>query len=174
MIPDPLHPAIVHFPIVLLLVGAPLAVLAVLIRKWHLPWLAAFVLTCGALGSFAATWTGDDEEEMVGEISQQADAILEEHEEWGERTRNVAILAAALAIFAAALTKFPIPSFAIGVLCAIASIGAAVSVAQAGHYGGRLVYKHGVGVNTAAGLNTLSAEPVKSELSKKHEKDDDD
>lgn len=175
MIPDPLHPAIVHFPIVLLLLGAPLAIIAIFLRRWHLPWLVALVLTAGALGSFAATWTGDDEEEMVGEISQQADAILEEHEEWGERTRNVAILAAALAVFAAALSKFPIPSVSIGILCAIASIGAAVCVAQAGHYGGLLVYKHGLGVNTAAGLNDMgSSEAVKSGLSNKHKEEEDD
>lgn len=116
MIPDPLHPAIVHFPIVLLLLGAPLAVIAIFFRRWHLPWLAALVLTAGALGGIAATWTGDEEEEMVAEVSKQADAILEEHEEWGERTRNVAILAATLAIIAAALGRFPIPSISIGVL----------------------------------------------------------
>ena len=37
MIPDPLHPAVVHFPIVLLLLGAPLAVVAVFVRRFNLP-----------------------------------------------------------------------------------------------------------------------------------------
>jgi hypothetical protein len=36
-IPSPLHPAIVHFPIVLILLGA--VGVAVFIRRWHLPWL---------------------------------------------------------------------------------------------------------------------------------------
>jgi len=174
MIPDPLHPAIVHFPIVLLLLGAPLAVLAIFVRRWQLPWLVALILTSGAIGSVAATWTGGEDEEVVGEISEQADVILEEHEEWGEMTRNVAILAAALAIFAAAFSKFKISSISFGVLCAIASIGAAVCVAQAGHYGGLLVYKHGLGVNTAAVLNTPVPESVKSELFNKHKEEDDD
>jgi uncharacterized membrane protein len=33
----------------------------------------------------------------------------------------------------------------------VAAIAAAFSVSQAGHYGGQVVYKHGVGINTAAG-----------------------
>ena len=174
MIPEPLHPAIVHFPIVLLLLGAPIAIIAIFVRRWHLPWLAALVITAGAVGAIAATWTGNDEEEMVGEISQRADSILDEHEDWGERTRNVAIFAVVLAIIAAGLTKLPVPSIAVGVLCAITSIGAAVCVAQAGHYGGLLVYKHGVGINTAAGANASDPGSVKSDLTKKDKKDDDD
>jgi uncharacterized membrane protein len=174
MIPDPLHPAIVHFPIVLLLLGAPLALIAIFLRRWHLPWLAALVLTAGALGSIAATWTGGQDEEVVGDLSEQSDAILDEHEEWGERTRNIAVLAAALALLSAALTKFPPVSIPVRVLTAIASLAAAFCVAQAGHYGGLLVYKHGVGINTAAGLNAPGAETGNSGLSKKKKVDDDD
>ena len=40
MIPDPLHPAVVHFPIVLLLLGAPVAVVAVFVRGCTLSVLA--------------------------------------------------------------------------------------------------------------------------------------
>jgi hypothetical protein len=36
-------------------------------------------------------------------------------------------------------------------LAAIAALTASYGVAQTGHYGGRLVYKHGAGINTAAG-----------------------
>jgi hypothetical protein len=37
------------------------------------------------------------------------------------------------------------------VLAACAAIASSYSVANAGHYGGQLVYKNGVGINTAAG-----------------------
>lgn len=174
MIPDPLHPAIVHFPIVLLLLGAPLALIAIFLRRWHMPWLAALVLTTGALGSIAATWTGGQDEEVAGELSEQSDAILDEHEEWGERTRNVAVFAAALALLSAALTKFPPVSIPARLLTTIASLAAAFCVAQAGHYGGQLVYKHGVGINTAAGHKAPDAETGNSGLSKKKKVDDDD
>lgn len=151
MIPDPLHPAIVHFPIVLLLLGAPLAVVAVFVRKWHLPLLAAVVLALGCAGAVMAAWSGLKDAEMVGELSGNGDEILDAHEEWGERTRNVAILAAVLAAAAAALSRKPKLGMPVGALAALAAIGAAYCVAETGHHGGRLVYKHGAGVNTAAG-----------------------
>lgn len=157
MIPDPLHPAVVHFPIVLLLLGAPVAIVAVFVRRWHLPWLAALMLTIGAVGASVATWTGEAEEEGIGPISERAEAILEEHEDWGERTRNIAALAAVFSVFSLALVRFPKVSTAIAVVGALTSIGAAWCVVQAGHYGGQLVYQHGVGVIRAAGVLSLSA-----------------
>lgn len=61
-LPDPLHPAVVHFPVALLLLGAAVAVLAVFVRRWHLPLFAAIALSLGALGAVAATVTGEKEE----------------------------------------------------------------------------------------------------------------
>ncbi|MDD5198541.1 MAG: hypothetical protein PHC88_01955 [Terrimicrobiaceae bacterium] len=55
-LPNPLHPAIVHFPIVLILFGTVVAVTAVFLRRWFLPWVAADLLVCGAAGALAATW----------------------------------------------------------------------------------------------------------------------
>ncbi|MGA7883129.1 MAG: DUF2231 domain-containing protein [Terrimicrobiaceae bacterium] len=155
-IPNPLHPAIVHFPIVLILFGAVAAVVAVFFRRWHLPWLAAGLLAGGALGAFAATWTGGEEEEMVGELSPQAERILDEHEEWGERTRNIAILAALLAVAGASTLRFPKTARGLGIAAAIVAVAAAYAVAKTGHYGGQLVYKQGVGINTAAGSDAAA------------------
>jgi len=151
MLPDPLHPAIVHFPIVLLLLGAPLAVMAVFVRKWHLPVLAAFVLALGAAGAIAAAFTGEQGAELAGELSGNGEKVLDEHEDWGKRSRNAGVTAAILAILSAALVRKPAAGRIAGAGAAIAAIAAALSVAQAGHYGGQVVYKHGIGVNTAAG-----------------------
>ncbi|MFA7343181.1 MAG: DUF2231 domain-containing protein [Terrimicrobiaceae bacterium] len=151
MIPDPLHPAVVHFPIVLLLLGAPLAVVAVFLRKWNLPVLAAVVLALGGAGALVATWTGEQAAELAGELNGRGEKILDEHEEWGERARNAGLVAAALAVVSAALGRKPVAGRAVGAAAALAAVASAFSVAQAGHYGGQVVYKHGVGVNTAAG-----------------------
>jgi uncharacterized membrane protein len=150
MLPDPLHPAVVHFPIVLLLLGAPLAVVAVFVRRWNLPVLAAVVLALGAGGALVATWTGGQAAELAGELSGGGEQVLDEHEEWGERARNAGIVAALLAVASAALFRKPVAARAVGAAAALAAVAAAFSVAQAGHYGGQVVYKHGVGVNTAA------------------------
>lgn len=176
MFPDPLHPAIVHFPIVLLLLGAPLAILAVLLRKWHLPVLVAVVLSLGAFGALVATWTGENDAEMAGELAGNGEQTLDEHEEWGERARNAGIVAALLAIASAAVFHHPMAGRSLGAVAAVAAIAAAFSVAQAGHYGGQVVYKYGVGVNAAGGAaaGEPATAPGGATEKKKQGKGDDD
>ena len=111
------------------------------------------LLSGGALGAIAATWSGGNDEELVGELSPAAEGILEEHEEWGERTRNMAILAALLAIAGVSTTRFPKVARTLGVASAVAAVAASYAVSETGHYGGQLVYKNGVGINPAAGIN---------------------
>lgn len=173
MIPDPLHPAVVHFPIVLLLLGAPLAVFSVFFRKCNLPVLAAVVLTLGATGAVVAAWTGENAAEMAGELTGNGEKILDEHEEAGERARNFGCIAAALAVVSALVCRKPAVGRFIGAAAALSALVAAFSVAQAGHYGGQVVYKHGAGVNTAAGTSGEFALPgnEKEEGSKKHDRD---
>lgn len=150
-IPSPLHPAIVHFPIVLILLGTLVAVCAVFIKRWHLPVISVVLIAFGALGAIAATWTGEEDAEMVESQSPAVENTLEEHEEWGERTRNAAILAAVLGIGSVAIArKFPKVAQGFSIATAVVAIGTSYCVAETGHYGGKLVYKHGAGVNTAA------------------------
>ena len=61
LLPDPLHPAVVHFPIVLVLLGTVVGLVAVFWRKQHLSLLAAVALTLGALGAWAAVETGESD-----------------------------------------------------------------------------------------------------------------
>lgn len=150
-IPSPLHPAIVHFPIVLILLGTVVAVGAVFVKRWHLPAISAVLIALGAIGAFAATWSGEEDAEVVESGSPALEGILDKHEEWGERTRNVAILAALLGIGGVALArKFPKVAQGFSIATAVVGVGASYCVAETGHYGGQLVYKHGAGVNTAA------------------------
>lgn len=169
--PSPLHPAVVHFPIALLILGLVLAVGAVFVRRWRLPWLAALVLVAGALGSIVATVTGGEDEERVNESSPGTEQVLEAHEEWGETTRNAAVFGAVLAVSAALTANIRVVGRALSVLTAVVALSAAYSVAQAGHYGGELVYRHGAGVNTTGAPAPGDAAGEKSETSR--EKDDD-
>lgn len=170
-IPDPLHPAVVHFPIVLILIGTASAVIAAIMPKWHLPVLAACLLCAGALGAIAATWSGDRDEEVLGELDPTAEHVLEEHEEWGETTRNSALVAAVLSVAALVTVRIPLAAKILAVLAAAGGIWASFAVVQAGHYGGRLVYKHGAGVNAAATID--EGPPATAPLSKKHREDAD-
>lgn len=158
-IPSPLHPALVHFPIALILLGTVVAMAAVFFSRWHLPWVAAGLLVAGSLGAVAATWTGGNDAELAGEVSPRVDQILEQHEEWGERTRNLALVAAALAVAAASTSRFRKTTLSLGIATALMALASSYAVAETGHYGGQLVYKHAVGINTAAGSSpTTSAQ----------------
>ena len=166
-LPNPLHPALVHFPIALILLGALLAVWAAVFQRGHLPWLTAVLLVTGAVGAATAVYTGGKQAEMVGDISDRADALLDEHEEWGEQTRNIAVAAAFLALASASLTRFPKTARGLAVATVIVAAAAAYAVAKTGHIGGQLVYKHGVGINTAAGNNPANADTTPSRPARK-------
>ncbi len=135
-----------------------MAVAAVFVRRWHLPLFAAILLSLGALGAVAATVTGEEEEEKVEHAIPSAEPVLEEHAEWGESARNAGILSAVLAIGAAAVASRPVVGRFVSVLTAFVAIGAGYAVAQAGHFGGELVYRHGAGVTVGA---AVPASPAK-------------
>jgi uncharacterized membrane protein len=147
-LPSPLHPAVVHFPIVLLLLGSVVACAAVVLRRWQLPQIAAVLLALGAAGSVVAVQTGEEDGEAVEGRSAAVEQILDEHEDWAERTRNAGVIAGVLAVASACLVRMPKAARGLGAAAAIAAVASAYCVAETGHYGGQLVYRHGAGVNT--------------------------
>jgi len=147
-IPNPLHPALVHFPIALILLGTLVAITAIFLRRWQLPQITACLLLLGAIGSVAATWSGEEDQEKI-KLSPQAEQVMEEHEEWGERARNLALLAAAGAVASAVLGRFPKACKGLAAVTALAAVAASFCVLEAGHYGGKLVYEHGAGVGAS-------------------------
>jgi uncharacterized membrane protein len=148
LLPDPLHPALVHFPIVLILLGTLASVVAVVWRKERLPALAAALLVLGALGAWAALATGESDGGLVENTSAGAAALLEAHENWAKRTLTAAALAAVLAVGSAVLLRFPRAARGVAVAAALAAGAASWTVYETGHRGGALVYQHGAGVNT--------------------------
>lgn len=146
-LPDPLHPAVVHFPIALLMVGALLSLVAVLWRRWLMP--SALLLALGAVGASAAVATGAREEDRVGRLHGEVHEVMEAHEEVAERTRFVAILAAVVAVAACVAARVPVLGRLVALVSACVALAAAWHVAEAGRLGGELVYRHGVGIRGA-------------------------
>src|SRR6266513_4951971 len=93
------HPQIVHFVLALLGAGVLLRWIA-LTGKW--PWTspaAAALLLAGTLAAVTAVKSGTDAHGPVERIPGARAAVVE-HEEWGERTRNVFLVVGALEIAA--------------------------------------------------------------------------
>jgi uncharacterized membrane protein len=143
MLPDPLHPAIVHLPIALAILIPGLALLGmILISKGFLPvraWGFVVLLQVLLLGSgWLAVETGEDQEERIERIV--AERHIEDHEEAAERF----LFAAGLGLLALGTGLLPERAGTIGrvagVLVTFAVFAAGLSV---GHSGGDLVYKHG-------------------------------
>ena len=95
-VPDPLHPAVVHFPIVLIFLGTLISVLAIFTRRGALPQFTAAILILAAGSAQFAVYTGGDQADDVIQRMPNARPLIRDHAEWGERMRTAAVVAAVL------------------------------------------------------------------------------
>ncbi len=143
--PQMRHAMVVHFPIVLSLVGLPFALFAAL---WHskdrarpIRWvtLIAYLSLAGSL--YVAQRSGHEAEEAVAPISERGEEELEEHEHHGHK---LWMWPAAICVVAGA--GF-VPRRAVRItsawLVVVAGALVAQRVAHTADHGGRLVYEHG-------------------------------
>ena len=143
MLPNPLHPAVVHFPVVLAFLVPLFAIGAVWAirrgarprRAWSIPLAAALALAGSA---WAAVETGEAQDERVERVV--AEQPLSRHEEMAETFLTAS---AGLAIVAAAGLIGGIAGRAARVATALGSVGLLAGAAMVGHTGGELVYKYG-------------------------------
>jgi uncharacterized membrane protein len=143
MLPDPLHPAVVHFPVALAALIPLFALLILLaIRAGRTPALswAVVVLMQALLVGF--TWlaheTGEDEEERVEKVLDEEH--IEAHEEAADWVLYLG--GAGLAASAIGLAGGGVGAGArlAALVISLATLGAAV---RTGHLGGELVYRYG-------------------------------
>lgn len=185
MLPDPLHPAIVHLPIALaILLPLCTGCAAVAIHTGLLPrsaWfgvvLLGFVLV---LSSWAALETGEDQEERVERVV--AAHFIEEHQDAAKIF--TAIGAVLFFVTMAGLVEGKTGDIARGISVLLA-LGLLAAGVQVGRLGGALVYEHGAtlayarGGPSAAGLSSGAVDVVEGKENKpgapsKGEDDDDD
>jgi uncharacterized membrane protein len=143
MIPDPLHPAIVHFPIALVFLlplAAGIAWMAIrrgagVRQAWG--WVVALSAAL-LLSSWVAVQTGEVQEEVVERVV--AERPLHDHEEAAEMFLLLSL--GGLIVFAAGLGRGPLGR-ASRIAGLVAGAVLLVSGVTVGRGGGALVYEHG-------------------------------
>lgn len=143
MLPSPLHPAVVHFPIVLMFL-LPLAGLTALwwirrgsrpLRAWMLP-----VLTAAALAgsSWLAVESGESEEDRAENVA--GEAAVSRHEHAAERFMVLTVSVLGLAALGLVRGRIGVAARWSTPVAAVVLILAGY---QVGHSGGQLVYGDG-------------------------------
>jgi len=139
----PLHPLVVHFPVVLVML-LPISVVVALwvIRKgatprrvWAVPLALAVALAASA---WVATETGESQEDRVERVI--ARGALHGHEEAAER---FLVLSGVLVLVAAAGLAPGTIGRAARLVTAAGAVGMVAAGVQVGHSGGLLVYREG-------------------------------
>ena len=143
------HPIVIHFAIGLLAGGVLLRGLSLIRRAAFTGPAATTMILLATAAIVVAAQSGEDAHVAV-EAAPGVAAAVRAHQQWGERTRNVALLAAGLELLTLALRGRPIArttsfvSAGVGVL-------AFLCILETGKLGGELVYGHAGGVGIRSG-----------------------
>lgn len=150
-----LHPQVVHFVIALGLLGILLRVISLLGRGAWLNPAAATLLILAAGAGWVAQKSGHDAHGPVERVPGARQAV-QDHEEWGDRTRTILLVVGALEILGLLLASRAAGKVIRGV-SAVVGLAAGVCIYEAGEHGGDLVYNYAGGI----GLRSGSPEDVR-------------
>jgi len=172
----PLHPLIVHFPIVLAVL-LPISIVVAIwaIRKgatarrvWAVPLALAAAL---ALSAWVATQTGEAQEDRVERVV--ARGAMHGHEEAAER---FLVLSGVLVLVAAAGLARGTVGRAARLVTAAGALGVVAAGVQVGHSGGQLVYRYGAAsayTDPSAGANREIGRANTDAVARRADRDDD-
>ena len=148
LFPAAMHPQVVHFTIVLVIVGVALRAVSLLGRPTFASPAAAALLIAAALSSVASVRTGTAAHGPVERVPGARPAV-QAHEESGERAQMVLLAIGLIELVGLAMRRSP-KARLVHVLATVVGLGGVWAVYEAGEHGGTLVYSYagGVGIRT--------------------------
>jgi uncharacterized membrane protein len=147
------HPQIVHFVVSLLLVGVALRIVSIIGRPRFVSPAAALLLFIGTGATVLAVKSGTDAHGPVERIPGTR-ALVIEHEEAGELTRNVFLCVAALELLIIGMSFSPRAVRFVRIAqaaSALVGVYGAFNLYEAAEHGGELVYSYGGGPGLRTG-----------------------
>jgi len=152
----PVHPLVVHFAIVLLILGALGFVAIVLIPRWRgaLGWATIGILGAGVIAAFAAGESGEALSARVG--------LPQEHAEWGDRLFpvSIALFVIALAWYLWQRRASGVGVTIVGVIGILVAVGTIALTTVVGHTGAEAVWASRV----APAADTVTPSPTAPSL----------
>jgi uncharacterized membrane protein len=143
------HPQVVHFAIVLLIVGVVFRLLSLTGRIAFAGPAASALLLLGTASAVAAAETGIAAHGPVERVPGSRDAVVE-HEDWGIRARNLFLAVAALEILALVLARRG-KARPVHLLSGAVGLAGLFCLYEASEHGGELVYSYAGGVGIRSG-----------------------
>jgi len=143
------HPQIVHFTIVLAIVGVAFRLVSLLGRPAFASPAATTLLLIAAVSSVFSVRSGVAAHGPVERVPGSRAAVVE-HEEWGERTQTVLLVLGAIELIGLALRRTPRAKVLHGVAAVVGLVGV-YCVYEAAEHGGELVYSYAGGVGLRSG-----------------------
>jgi uncharacterized membrane protein len=144
-----LHPLVVHFTIVLAIVGVAFRVVSLLGRPAFVGPAAATLLLLAAPAAYVSMQSGTAAHGPV-ERAPGARPPVMEHEEWGERAAYVLLGLGAIELAGLFLRRWPRVKM-VHALSAVVGLVAVGVVYEAAEHGGDLVYAYAGGVGLRSG-----------------------
>ncbi|HSL22460.1 MAG TPA: DUF2231 domain-containing protein [Vicinamibacterales bacterium] len=143
------HPMIVHFAIALLAVGVVFRLISLLRRPSFVGPAALVLIGLGTISAVLAVNSGDAAHGPVERVPG-ARAMVVEHEEWGERTRNIFFIVIALEAIGLMTLRSERSRYVYMASAGVGVVGL-VFLYQAASHGGELVYSYAGGVGIRSG-----------------------
>lgn len=147
-IPDPFHPAFAYYPVVLTMLGTLLALGALLTRRVGFPFWTFAILLLATAGSQFALVTGS--QEHPGQLPPMIYPLIQQHIEWGQRTRNFDLITTGAALLGLIVTRVPRVRRLVAMATLALGLFTSYSALRAAEQGRKLVYNYAIGVSTPA------------------------
>ena len=144
-----IHPQVVHFTIVLVIIGVAFRVVSLFGRPAFAGPAAATLLILAAVSSVVSVRSGTAAHGPV-ERAPGARPAVEEHEEWGERTQTVLLILGTIELLGLALSRSLRAKMVHALAAAVGLVGV-FCVYETSEHGGKLVYAHAGGVGIRSG-----------------------
>jgi len=148
------HPQLVHFVVALLIVGVAARVMSLIPLPGRITFVGAMAATLiflGTIASVLAVRSGLEAHEAVEGIPAIR-PVVSEHEEDGERTRNIFLVVSLVEVgILAFATRKPVVARGLRVLSAVVGVVGVVFLFETAEHGGKIVYEYAGGPGLRTG-----------------------